>query len=456
MRYVLLLLLLTTLSSSCLSKSSERIKRSVDRTSPVHVPLDLNKSAKNKTKFTDLNFDVLYLIFEQMDFNDIRNLGRVDAVLAPLANAVIRRKCRSFDMKVIIKEPTDIVIENIDRACVNITKMTIEEKFQLYGSLMKSISVRSVGIPASNLAVILGLIQKYCSEALTHLDLDVLRHDTFTQFTKPLEAVRSLSFEIHTWKLNTGNLSLAQLFPRLERLDVMIRCIMDDYQWLDHDFPHLQHLRIYATAPRHARVWDTRIESVIQRNQQLRSISLRGFPPGQVQMINQRLPELEELSLYALKIGNENVRFDHVTKFVLHDDSPDSLNRLTLPQLKSLEITYSPSSFNTWKSFLERHSTLTHLSLLSLNEQTVPLTELTRGLPHLTDVKYRSKYHIKVDVIHKFLESSPKLKKFEFTLLYYFKGDELMKFRQRYANQWHTRTIDAIWPSLLMERKIVA
>lgn len=457
MSSIILLLLVTTLCGNCLSKSTNKIESNIDHAPYDHTRFDCshsNEIVKSKTKFTDLNFDLLFLIFTELNFKDIRNFARMNSVFAPLAKAVIQRKCRSFEMKVIIKGSHDLVIENIDKNCISYNKMTMEETFRLYGNLIKSISMRSVGIPSTNLAVINGLIQRYCSESLVYLDLDMIKYDTFQEFKVPFDNVRSLSFEIHNTKFPTGILSLNQMFPKLSSLNIMIRCIMNDYDFLDHEFPHLQHLSIYASGPRYARVWDTRIESIITKNPQIKSVNLRGFPPGYVQMINRHLSSLEELSLHALNIGNDNIRFDHVKRLILNDNPSVSLNRLTLPCLESLDIVYSPGSFNTWKAFLQRHNNLNHLSLLVLHEQIIPLTKLTQGLSNLTDVKLRSKYHINVDTIHQFIESNRKLMRFEFTILYYFKGDDLSKLRQRYENQWHIRHIDGIWPSLLFERKI--
>lgn len=56
-----------------------------------------------KTQFTDLNDDVLYIIFNDLKLNDLQNLAQLNSRFADIAYEVVRRKYRHFRLEISIK-----------------------------------------------------------------------------------------------------------------------------------------------------------------------------------------------------------------------------------------------------------------------------------------------------------------------------------------------------------------
>lgn len=340
-----------------------------------------NENVKPKTKFNDLNADVLFHICEHLDLMDLLNLVKARPIILSTAQRAFRR---NFNRIGILMSETD------NRKCVK-----------------KTMNDEDVDIPDLHLAL---EVIEYFGHMINELYLGYIF--------------------IPEWELKN-------------------RCINDrDYSILHRKFTSLKILRIFAEE----NSWKkpNQIEELIRKNSQIRTLQMTGyFPREYIIEINKLLPTLTTLISDYFKI-NEMVEFERVRHFQVRDASLPSLDKLSFPNLESVEMRFFWNTKDEWTEFFKRHQNVSRL--LAHHGFTLPFMEFTAALPKLVEFSVENTSIRDINEIAQFIETRPMLMKFQFFGIIhsvdvsYFRG-----IQERFESDWRYQ---ACGNGFSLERKI--
>lgn len=226
-----------------------------------------------------------------------------------------------------------------------------------------------------------------------------------------------------------------------------------DYSFIGYEFPFMERLHFKVAGPSTVHAQKEQIDDILKKNPQIKSIEIHDFPKDYVKVVHQHLPNITDLFLHELDIGNDKVHFEHVRSFTLYDTAPGSIENLSFSRLESLQIEYSRDMFDSWIRYLRNYSNLTRFKVGTIDDDELPLVQLTNELPELVDFSLRSIHHVKVDTICQFIDAHEMLNKIK---LSFFKREDLQQLQQRYEDDWHIKWKDFVWVDVWFERKVGA
>lgn len=403
-----------------------------------------NENNKNKTKFIDINMDVQFLILKHLSLMELISLVEAIPQSYSLALKVIRHN--NYEIVICHNCPNihqNYFENNIVKSVEIYNLDLILNTLKMYGSSIQQIVIRS-DFSDNNGSMIIGrCINEYSSESLVHLRLGEIKEDTFARFTLPFKNLEHLTFTVaNSTQFKNGSLPMNQLFPKLRRLTTVWRSNVD-YSFIDCHFPQLEWLYFEGSMS----AWQQReqIESILKKNHQIRSISVRFFPKDFIKILNKALPNIESLSIDRIDVGTDAVHMANVNKFVIFDANSDSIRNLSFPKLESLELKYSPEHLDAWMEFFRKHQNLTKLYVFHpLSWQTVQLTELTKDLTNLHEVRLGCTNYISFEAISRFIDDHKRLMTFRFSK-YRFNDEDWFQLRHRFENEWNFELIDDEW-----------
>lgn len=246
----------------------------------------------DSTKFADLNSDVLFQIFNELTLKDLLNLAKINAKLSFLVYDLFRRKYRNYKIQILRTDllPEDTVDDANGNQRIEIydlqTTITILKRF---GYAIKKLDIRMQNINETISVAVNHLLNTYCSESLSQLNLNYIKESTFELFTTPFKHMKELSFAIDKRTIHYG-LPLNYLFPKLERLKLKLYSDAD-IRFIDYEFPHLKHLSLIAS--KHAWHRSDQIERFISKNPQISGVELKFVSSDFIKIVNKLLPHLK-------------------------------------------------------------------------------------------------------------------------------------------------------------------
>lgn len=181
------------------------------------------------------------------------------------------------------------------------------------------------------------------------------------------------------------------------------------------------------------------IERLIRKNPQIRSIETRYFPANYVKVINELLPNVENVTVSTLNYSGSELIFTHVKKFDLNEDQPETIGSLSFSQLETMKMVYKASLHNVWLDFFRKHQNISKLYLRQreyVNEFRVPLVDITAQLHNLTEVTILVQHHLNIEVVNQFFENHQQLGKLVY-MKNNFQTAEQERLRERFQREWH-------------------
>lgn len=261
----------------------------------------------------DLNDDCLEHIFEFLNLQDLVNIAETDDVFSPAAISVYSRNRRT--KKKVFVNLSPICCGQTD--CVDV-ETNFDCFFRHFGHLTSHLLVNALG---SNGTKIEESLQKYCLNSLRHLDLAFCDATDFEQIDKPFPHVEELT--VIESKLGEKMSQLNFWFPCLNRLELVYTSLSrSDY--FEVNFPNLTHLEIYT---QELDIPSSTMRELFRLNPQLKTLLLLyDYDMEFLQFMNQCLPQLEELEIWApenrfLTFGDQKVHFKMMKKFILNASS---------------------------------------------------------------------------------------------------------------------------------------
>lgn len=404
-----------------------------------HQDENQHKNHKKSTKFTDLNIDVLLLIVEFLSLPELLHLAEINDGLNSIASDVFRRKYRNYEIEVLRLANGDDVEERFHLYAINHKQIEITDYhmalkvFEHFGRAIRKLSI-SANMCKHHSIVIDQMINRYCSESITHLDLGFIEENTLQQFTAPFKAVESFTCYIYKEIQPAKILPFDKLFPKISHLKLTLSADIE-YTFIDCELPHLQHLDVNLDYDR-ANKRGKQIEGLLRKNKQIKSIEIRDFPTDYIKEIKYYLPNLENLTLNEFDIRNETIQLENVKHLKLRTSHPKSIDKLSISSLESLDFMYKEELFGEWVSFFRNHSFLGILHITTCNYLNVEhFMELMAEVSHLVEMKLKTIGYFSAETIVKIIRNFKQLMTFELSLLIYGQCDFNI-LQKQFENEW--------------------
>lgn len=438
------------LHNSCMANSLTSTTKLSQQTpsSVVENPKQtLKGSNKRIIRFEDLYYDLYYLIFLNLNLQDLLSFCEIRPMFASVSYAIFYRRYRDYEVSISKSISGERIKLSDAMRRIEICEFdTIISMLKHFGWAFKTLEIQNIDIERNKSAIVNEFISNYTADSLKHLKLDSVKEDTLQTF-KPFQSLEEITIEVGMHGLQNGNISLNQLFPNLRCLRLYLRFEIDN-SFIDSDLPHLQFLFLAITFYRQKE--NDPIERLIRRNPQVKTIEIDHVSPNLAKIINE-VTNLTQLKVYSFDVGNDSLCFEHVNQLKLYNYYPKSLGQVFFRRLELLEIQYSPKLYDSWLQFFKNHTYLQRLQLeVFYKEDNARLVDLVNGLPHLIELEISCFNLIGADVIQQIVDSHKKLAKLELHAQDFIEGD-FEKFKEHFGNEWHIHEFDCGKKGILFE-----
>lgn len=431
------------------------------------------------TNQTQLNTDCMFAVVDQMDFETLLAMAQTNQI-----NFIISLKSfkRRFAHRVIVIENNSAIkyskivhdgmtmlkkiknrissVEPPNKPQIEIMNENIRIKIvhdalrtlRTFGNAIQNLRLKLTNADTIESIAILRYVDKYCTDSLTELALDIGTANALRHFSKPFVKVEHVTFMDKLPSAEGQSIPINKLFPSLRSLTLNIDSAKDNNYLTEH-FPHLEHLNI-QDIPYDIDGEDSPacVYGLLEKNPQIRNISLDRYIAGVLKKIS-LMPQLEHFSfLWFEPIIGEN-RFQNVTKFTSGDHIFADPTNLLFPKLYELELFFYASNFDNWMAFMVNHINLKRLRLHIINFEDGQFTSLASILRHLEEMSLylqSGREHepsIGVEAIIKFIENHEKLVKLHLDTIS--ETDKII-LRSKFLREWN---INECGDGLSLERK---
>lgn len=410
------------------------------------LPIRVNNGGK---KLTELNADVLYLIFDELELEDVLNLfeAHPTEIFSVIANDIFSKNFKNYLIHIDWQFGPNRFRVDRSANCIIVGKMA-------------PIFLKSFGRSIQNLKlerapnVITENVNQYTSESLKKLHIYFMDENPLKHFKKPFTKLEILRFHINI-RIDTGHLPFDQLFPKLRKLKMQLYTDVDK-SIVAHKIPHLEHLNLRVSQLENKQ----NILQILKTNPQIVSFSVDVLSKDFCNVIREYVSNLRNLSLATVGIDVEDeARFENV-KYLKLDPYGKNIDRLSLPKLESLEMFHAPSDSPQWTEFYRKHQHISRLNI-EYNDGTYhpirTLIQMIRRLPNLKE--FQVDVLIRCDafeVIGDIIKGNPNLERIN-CVSSHISTEKMNKIQEKFGNDWnivtrnskHTSEIE----SLFMEKK---
>lgn len=411
----------------------------------------------SEVNLVDLDEKALYVIIKQLNFTDTLNVAKTHPTLSDVANDVFRDKKSAYELQI---SGHSIFSRPMRDYNFNLSGPIHVNNFPLTLNILKHFG-RSIGkividyqyffVPERK--TITKFLREYTSKSVKQLELNSVDRNVLNEFTLPFKALEQLSI---TYDAVRAGLSRRwnKLFPQLQRLSVHVYS-KSGFSLIDCEFPHLKHLSLHVDKI----AWNktNHIEELIEKNPTVERFQLGGYyTPELMKHVIEHLPHIEHLALYSWNIGNDSIQFTNVKDLIVRTSNAQTIDKVKLPQLDALEMSYFPDHTEKWIEFFNGHAQLTRLRIVeSFTSHALPLNEFTANLPNLIDVTLLYTTEISIDNIITFIDNHKNLQKLRIAhqiLSSKFQANA-KTLRDRYSKDWTITDIGRIGNLGLMFQK---
>lgn len=414
---------------------------SMSHSSEGETSISVDSSRENvraKIKFTDLNYDVTFVILEHLHLKELTSMAAISPELLSMSKQTFNQKYRDYVIS--IERLNDDANESA--SIFNVHKIIEIKSYNLlvqvlknFGDLIRKVKLTRF-ISTQHLSVVNRMVNICGCESIMELDLNEISEDTFMQFKDPFNNLEILTFSVYGLRQPRLCMPFNEMFPNLRRLVITFDAPLVDYSFIDCKIAQLEHLYlIYELGGRIAKGRDDVIESLLNKNKQIKNIEIKYFPGKFIEKINQILPNIETLQVFDFEATKE-IRFEHVKHFDMHHSSPRRIDRLEMPRLESMTMYYPSFHFDEWLIFLENHQYLKKLRLKAYDSDNDPrVTTITSHLPNLIELIVEGQSSMIVEQMDEILRNNEKLEKFEMNLRD--SEERLISLRKEFGNDWN-------------------
>lgn len=396
---------------------------------------------ETKLKFDDLHLDVLFLIFDELEFGDLVNVADTNLKLSYFAAEIFRQKFRNinhFDI-----EPNKYSASKVFKKTIRMHGYKlIVNALKHFGKNVQRITVDGFYLKPTQSAGVIGAINKYCSETLIELGLFWVEFNICHHFTQPFTKVKTLKFELKK-KVAEPTKKLNKLFPNAEYFVLGIQPLAND-SFTDCFFPHLTHvtLRIDYTIN-----WKSKGEfmgeKLLKQNPQIQSIALniQYTPVDILSSINQILPNLKYLKLWQCPTFNV-VHFNNVKALNICENDFTGFEHIKFSRLEEIELDYFNYLHEKIFAFLkENENSLRQLDIVensNSDDFQMKFESLIEALPNLMQISVMCRQRLSMDALIRILNFDYQENLQQFTCSNYgFSQSDLTSLLQNIGDDWN-------------------
>lgn len=424
----------------------------------------IEKNGNDRKIFADLDADVLLLIFDQLSIESIIHLLDVSATHTILyaARATFWRRYKDYAMRVLSESESEhrsYFSINYNPNILGITTKEAPKILRYFGSVFRHLIVEQ---PST---IITKYINKYLSNSLTKFEILSVRDndDTLYHITKPFTEVQEfkLTFDRYRFErpIQTGNLSLCQLFPNLRELSLYNFKTYDN-SFIICEYPHLEHLTSIAQTETNERMLD----EFLNINPQIQSMYAGCLTGNICGLIEKYVPNIENLTVSEFGKLENRTRLEHVKHLKVNNGDyflGSYSNMYSFPRLESLQMSQCHEFFDKWSAFFREHTHVRKLTFLDLaGRDSEQFINLLNELPYLVELILIHKRHAlwdaKLETVIEIINSHPQLEKVELLALS-LRVNSFEQFKERFQNEWNIKidhTPDYNTQDLWMEKKV--
>lgn len=423
--------------------------------------IETSSKEEIETEFSALNYDVLYLIFSRLELTSLMSVVQTNSRNAEVVNDVIGGRYQNYRLDISTASENNGLLslyEINDKITVYDVPFALDV-LKYFGHHFRGLIIQDKNLELNDLMSISRFLIKYCQNSLEELQLKIKHHEILDKFSEPLPSVKDLN--IHDMiKRDSVNMAmpLNELFPNLKRFTIY-SWYCTNYSFINTKLLQLEHFSISGVNLQELSSNNNEnIRKMIRKNPTIRSLELRIDDREIITLISKYLPKLENLKLLCFRIGNDLVQLKMVKRFELtgYNIRFSSIDKLLMPHLESLKMSFDPEDSVELMSFLNKHLQLRQLSLTDsrylVNEPSIQINELTANLKHLTDVTVGIFDYFGINPIVEFIENHPKLNRFQFAMGI-FTTEQERTLRQRYQNEWNIEEFRMDFKGLSFKRK---
>lgn len=402
----------------------------------------------NKIELTDLNFDCMYLIINQLSLSDLLNVVRANEKLSFVAAAVFQHQYHPSSKEFFFEIPPpsqSLLLKNASPRY----KLT-ENRFEVYDMTMaltilkyfgkfirKFVQTDSPFYP-DKYAMLYRYINEYCYESI--FDISFNEHFSIFNMTKSFKNVEKIQFIAYNPHNGQSKFISNEMFPSLRHLtliEIENNCSSHCY------LPKLEHLCFYSGIDKSA------VKDFLTVNSHIQSIELSGsLDILQLQIIKETLPNLQNITLQHAFSKYFKFHFDTVTTFTIEQCSKYAYD-LKLKNLQEFNMqTYGLEDLESWTGFFKKNSNIRRFNLKFQywrDESFEMIAPFLQDLEDMTiSVILEHTFHARVinaTTIINFIAQHEKLKRFELDLCECNNDDEAI-YRQKLSETWNIKSFD--------------
>lgn len=446
MKLIFVFVLNLLLFNSCLS--------TIANSTSVGSQEILKQNGKNKTSLVDLNNDVLFLIFMEMDLLEWSNLAEVHSLFASIANDAFRQRYHNYVVRIYGTDMDDDAYKpqrkefenyaNSDWApewlILNDYKLVLNV-FKYFSSNIQKLKITdgiSVSIDRNRLKVVNQFVNRYASNYIKNLEI-VIVEDTLEQFTLPFNNVEELKCQVSGKQLSDKVLPFNQMFPNIRKLNLEF-CSTMGYTMIDCEFPRLEDVKIHLL---HGSRYDDQqklIRGFLEKNPQIKGLDIYEFTWEYVKYFSQLLPNLENVALNLYQFGDNIIQFESVKNAYFGFNVREYATKLSFPRLESLKFRYASEFLNEYRRFFNNHQTLKKLHVLEYYSSAFKqLVSLTENISNLVEIKLSCDKLVNGEIIKRFIQGHSNLKKITFDtgVSNIYQESEAKALQKQFENEWH-------------------
>lgn len=299
-----------------------------------------------------LNTDVQLVIMENLGEADLLSIAQTNEHLSAVAAYEFKRKYFGKYIEIIDPEPSDKVhYSRVDFGYLRNAE-TILNILKHFGSSITRLKIVYLSDEANSNTTMIKtenrLINLQCAKSLLEIDIRNYYESFFDEMVEPFERCENVTICGQFKKLGNSNMTLAEMFPSVKRLDFP-KFEVADKSGIVQEYPHLEYLNVEAhDGDDKTRLNDADITKMLSKNPQIRNLKLFCDNLTLVQTVNELLPNLESLRVEShsapSESNNNTINFRNLKVFTMYPGCRATLNNIHFEQLEELHTDAFPGS----------------------------------------------------------------------------------------------------------------
>lgn len=233
-----------------------------------------------------------------------------------------------------------------------------------FGDSIQDLRIRVDGLASPEKAQeMYKLIGEHCSDTLKKFQFGYLSYAFFPNISKPFKNVEFVKFDGDVYKLDNNQYSFSEIFPVLRRFELE-KFTTGNLSIIDLVFPFLEHFGVSFL--NYDSKIDSLIRSIIQKNPQIKGITLGYICARMITFVHDELPQLKSLEIIEpidFNLYNE-IHFRNVENFTIKSRSPVP-NKINFNhKLLFFETTVNPYD-NSFLDVIKQNQQLQGLKLIA-------------------------------------------------------------------------------------------